>query len=478
MKKRSSFLKVYLIPCFAATFIMAIFLLTFSVNVCAASSSNTEIPYIVPNWRNANSCIPDSAIEAAEVRYINDVRNYFGYSGDLSYLCYTTDGIVYNDRYQIFFITNPSITSNIVSDFDFTSGNITVYSNNIQVICVFVRMSDFFVTGDGINLGSQVNLCGSSATSSLNGGNLTPRYPFYMVGVDEIKSGNDNVIFTNIAPVVIPTGHATPPDTIEEPFFPTGHARPSQVPQLTINNYTWTTPPIPDFSTLEDTAESIYNYLSWLGSNLIGAIGNVVTNIQNVGNFIAQTLQYYLGLIIDAIKNSINTFYNNMVSLFEPIAEVINKVGVIAATIVALGSDENGVFSIPVLTQTLFLPDQEDVSEIIAANDSLHIASTIDIFVDKVWVSENSIIKTLQNVPPSHTFHIPSCIYHGQQIGNFDIDFSWFESYKTYSDIVIGSFLAIGWIYWFFVSCSHLLRYGKSFEFENGDGEQQKGIFF
>lgn len=321
---KNKFLEKLLVLSWVVFLFFCLWLLSFTSR--AANTSNTEIPYIVPNWRNANSCIPDSAIEAAEVRYINDVRNYFGYSGDLFYLCYTTDGIVYNDRYQIFFITNPTITSNIVSDFDFTSGNITVYSNNIQVICVFVRMSDFYVTGDAINLGSQVNLCGSSATTSLNGGNLTPRYPFYMVGTDEIKSANDNVIFTNIAPVVIPTGHATQPDPIEDPFFPTGHARPNQVPQLTINNYTWTTPPTPDFSTLEDTAESIYNYLYWLGSNLIGAIGNIVTNIQNVGNFLAQTLQYYLGLIIDAIKNSINTFYNNMVSLFEPIATAVNYI--------------------------------------------------------------------------------------------------------------------------------------------------------
>ena len=476
MKKRSSFLKVYLVPCLA--FIMTIFLLTFSVNVNAASSSNTVFPYIVPNWRNANSCISDNAITGCIDRANTFYSNNLHYSGELSYLIFTVDGYS-NNLYRLILIPNPYLNQSFSSNFDFSSNSINVYSgNSLPILEMTFNPSNsatnlFYYSNTAV-----ANLLGSSATVSQGDNLLTPRYPFYLYGIDQILDTSDNVIFTNIVPTVIPTGHATAPDSFEDPVYNTGHARPTQVPQLTINNYTWTTAPTPDFSTLENTAKSIYNILSWLGSNLLGEFSNLITNLGNIGNYIGSTIQYYGNLIISNIQNGIQNFYDNMVSLFEPIADAVNKIGVIAATIVALGSDENGVFSIPVLTQTLFLPDHEDVSEIIAANDSLHIASTIDIFVDKVWVSENSIIKTLQNVPPSKKFHIPSCIYHGVQIGNFDIDFSWFEPYKTYSDIVIGSFLAIGWVYWFFVSVSHLLRYGKSYEFENGDGEQQKGIFF
>ena len=303
-------------------------LLLFSTKGHCASASNTEIPYIVPNWRNANSCIPDEAIQSAEIRYINDVRNYFGYSGELSYIAFVTDGLINGGTmYQIYFITNPTIPDNYIDNYDYYNGYIHVNCNNIQLIACNVRVSDFVCVGDAINLGASVDLCGHSATTTLGGGNLTPRYPFYMVGTDNILSANDKVMFTNIAPMVIPTGHATPPDEFDEPIYPTGATIPSHVPHLTINNYTWTTTPTPDFSTLESTAESIYHFLQWLGTNLMGALTNIVNNIANIGEFIGQTIQYYGNLLIKTIQNGITTFYNNMVSLFEPIATAINYIG-------------------------------------------------------------------------------------------------------------------------------------------------------
>ena len=456
---------------------MAIFLLTFSVKVYAADSGSNSLPYLV----NSSEFVNADGYTLSDLQEFYDNRWGNVYSLDFSSIdnlfIYETYEVIGGQTYYftILFCPNP----NYNSTYSFTLSQPYSAFNTGSDTATLSVYSYFYIQFSNYSNEYQDPYLNPNTTYSITFFGTSRNEVKYINNSLLYNADSDTPVFANAVPSVpITIGHATEPSEFDDPVYDTGHAKPDKVPQLTINNYTWTTAPTPDFSTLEDTAESIYNYLAWLGSNLIGFFSNLISNLGAIGNYIGSTIQYYGNLIISNIQNGIQNFYDNMVSLFEPIADTISKIGVIAATIVALGSDENGVFSIPVLTQTLFLPDQEDVSEIIAANDSLHIASTIDIFVDKVWVNENSIIKTLQNVPPSKKFHIPSCIYHGVQIGNFDIDFSWFEPYKTYSDIVIGSFLAIGWIYWFFVSCSHLLRYGKSYEIENGDGEQQKGIFF
>lgn len=311
-------------------FSFIIIILIMSLKAHAASASNTEIPYIVPNWRNANSCIPDEAISSAETRYINDVRNYFNYQGDLTYLVFVTDGIINGTTYQIFFITNPTITESYPDNYDFHNGNIKVNSNNVQLLAVNVRVSDNYVTGDAINLGTEVTLCGSSATVTLGNGYLTSRYPFLMVGTDEIKSSNDKVIFTNTAPVTIPTGHATEPINNPDNLIKDSNNNLIHKPTApTINNYSWTTynnPPI-DTTDLQSVLESIWDSLvynfTYLFSNLGGLFNNLINNIENFVNYIADSIYYISNNIVSAIQDFATDFYNNMVSLFEPMVQSI-----------------------------------------------------------------------------------------------------------------------------------------------------------
>ena len=195
----------------------------------------------------------------------------------------------------------------------------------------------------------------------------------------------------------------------------------------------------------------------------------LISNFTNDYSFLGKTIQYYGNLFNNQLNDIKNFLYDNLLPIF-----------VMGTVLYNYGLDENGGFSLPVLTQTLFLPAPVDVQELIEANDTLHVASSIDLIVDKIYTGQTSIIKTLHNVVPSPTFHIPSCIYHGKQIGDFDIDFSWFASYKSYSDVILGAFLWIGWLYWFFVSVSHLIRFGKSYEYDESSvgGDKGWGIRF
>ena len=311
---------------FSWVFILVFCCFLFAFTSHAESVTNGDLPYNVPDFRGANNCIPDLAIEMARDRAIDTIQNYYGYTGDVYFLMFTNDGIINNYIYDVMIIPMPTINYNVSSTSNFRESYYTVTSNYVPMFRVGVLLN-FDHTERNLNAGNGANLLGSVATSSLNGETFTPRYPFYMYGAEEIAATNGTVIFTNIEPVVpIGTGHATPPDTFDDPVYNTGHSRPDHVPQLTINNYTWTTPPTPDLSTLENTAKSIFDLLHWLVNNLVGEFSNLITNLQNIGNFIGSTIQYYGNLIISTIQNGITTFYNNMVSLFEPIANAISYI--------------------------------------------------------------------------------------------------------------------------------------------------------
>ena len=286
------------------------------------------------------------------------------------------------------------------------------------------------------------------------------------------------IIATNEAIPVINTGHATAPDEFESPVYPSGHAKPNQVPSSpTINNYSWTTynNPSIDTTNLESLVESlidvvIYNF-SYLFTNLAGLFSNLISNIGSFIGYIGQLLEYYGNLIISNIQNGINTFYDNMVSLFEPISDTLNTIGVIAVSIVALGT-EDGQFAMGTLIENLFLPNPAEVVALFYANDDFDILSTTIDVITTVPGLFNTLIGTL----PSPKFHIPSLIYHGQQIGDFDIDFSWYAAYKVYVDIILNAFLIVGYIYWIFTTFGSHLR-GHFMDYAPNDPENNQRLF-
>ena len=118
------------------------------------------------------------------------------------------------------------------------------------------------------------------------------------------------------------TGHATPPDPYVEPILAQGsnYTLPHEVPESpTINNYTWITyaPPTVDNSTLENLLESLVDIVkynaTYISTNVSNEFNTLITAIKELGDYIVKTIQYYVGLVNDNIKNGFTNLYDNIV---------------------------------------------------------------------------------------------------------------------------------------------------------------------
>lgn len=124
----------------------------------------------------------------------------------------------------------------------------------------------------------------------------------------------------------IKEGEARKPFFNHNPEYAINDTPPTQVPTTpNINNYTWNTynPPAFDNSSVLNALESLgdkieYNYV-YLKDGLHGEIYTLNGNIKAYFEYIGETIQYYGNLIIGNIQDAITNFYENMVSLIEPL---------------------------------------------------------------------------------------------------------------------------------------------------------------
>ena len=134
-------------------------------------------------------------------------------------------------------------------------------------------------------------------------------------------------IVTNFANPLIEVGVAIVPPTPLDPSYLSGDSSPLFVPTApNITNYTWTTPPTFDSSTVINGIQSIKNTLEWLADNIQGSINNLLNNIKGLFEYIGKTIQYYGNMIIQTLNNFIQNFYDNMKSLVEDIAKTIKDI--------------------------------------------------------------------------------------------------------------------------------------------------------
>lgn len=167
---------------------------------------------------------------------------------------------------------------------------------------------------DGSNYSSYfTNLVSSNYDTSLA---YVSNYKIYTNNTDNAElvlryGADDPIINTGVA--VIPPGAFIPE-------YLTGDTPPQNVPpEYTVNNYTWTTAPQFDGSTVINGIQSIKNTLEWLSSNLHEELANLLNNIKGLATYIGKTIQYYGNAIIETINNAIQNFYDNMKALVEPI---------------------------------------------------------------------------------------------------------------------------------------------------------------
>lgn len=125
---------------------------------------------------------------------------------------------------------------------------------------------------------------------------------------------------------VINVGSAVVPPPFIVPEYLTGDTAPTTVPpSYTINNYTWTTAPTFDGSSVINGIQSIKDTLEWLADNIKNSISNLLNNLKGLAEYIGKTIQYYGNAIIQTINNAIQNFYDNMVALIEPIVSDLNE---------------------------------------------------------------------------------------------------------------------------------------------------------
>ena len=271
------------------------------------------------------------------------------------------------------------------------------------------------------------------------------------------------------------TGHAVPPDpttsflgnnadfgaSISSSTFP-------NVPTISHYNPNTYNPPSVDNTNLESLVESLidiiqYN-LTYIVNSIQGFVTSIITTIQEYGKYVGSIIAYVGKVIITNIQYAIQNLYENLVSLFQPIlnfiSEVLTGIKTIVDEIISLGTDENGNFSLTTLFVNLAIPDFDDLQDLIEDSDTFNVISVFTTISGKVQTE----FATLQGLTSQKIIHVPSCIYHGQEIGDYDIDFSWYDRYKTLGDGIISAFLIWNYIWFLFFRFPYWLR-GNSSDF-------------
>lgn len=407
------------------------------------SEANGSLPYKKSQILTYNSFMTNDILERLRTLNlpIDDNKYVLMYSDHSPFTQYPQ----YNNQYDVtyYFFLLP------VEEFNSVYDGYNFYLNNLAV--TLTPNSYYYYIGVTCDLTSNFELIAIRppsytpyATSLYNSGMFG-----HVPSVDNISG----FTFTSMSPVYFNTdfysvndvlvldyteqsfvhyeGHATPPDEFDEPIYPTGSTIPSHVPHLTINNYTWTTAPTPDLSTLEKTAESTYNLLKWLCDNLLGALTNLVNNIGAIGQYIGETIQYYGNLIIKNIQNGITTFYNNMVSLFEPISSALD-----------------------------YISQPLQVEEVVTAMQSTAIHTDI---VSVVNLS-NTAFGIFGTVSEPSEFKIPLdltgiTILHQTQ--PFYIDLGWINSAKSYIRAFMWCVVTFGLLYSIIIGIPSMLKDSK-----------------
>lgn len=310
------------------------FLFAFTFKGYAATTSNGDLPYVVPSGLNINTYATSQIIDYAKYNYENYMSTFEPNVTVNSYLVFTTDGFYNDSIYSFIFVTNPTIEDSYSDSLNFYDNTIRVHSNGSDIhTLVMGANGDFWGMS---NNGTIADLCGNSSTITTAVGTFTPRYPFLLVGVDELLSSNDVIIFTNNVPYSpnVPTqGHATQPTNNPNNFINGSNGQPITRPtQPTINNYNWTTynaPPI-DTTSLESLVESLIDNVvygfEYLKDNLSGEFSNLINNIESLINYVVLSLENGFNKVIQAIQDVMTDLYNNFVSLFEPITEQLSYI--------------------------------------------------------------------------------------------------------------------------------------------------------
>ena len=463
MKKNMTLTKTLISPLFILL-VGVYFLLTNSVNVKAAADGPAMFYPMYSGYNNLGSSSKISNLmQVLDLAYGGNnyivVRVYpAGLSGYNNALRYD----IWVSQYELYF----GLNSNVYS-FNVTSGG--TYS--------FYRYSyiDFYGDGSDVDETSDREIYSdSNHLSSLYDSNYD-YYSNYVVMINSVSSDN---------PALFPIGYTgeagvTDPGDLDSDDFYDGQDPNEKVINLpTKPSYTFTPPTQPTFDP-SDVLKSLYDFVVWLGTLIKDYFQSVLSFLFNWFVYFGDLIKYGFAKVVSNLQNLIKTFYNNLNSLFAPLlTDIKDLLSTIAgndssslitflenhfsgfATIRQIYSAfyqiglYNNEFSVSYFLQHLIVPSWYEFSNCITSHDNFHIIS----IGYTGWQKFLSTFNTITSVEQAHVFHVPSCSFHGHEIGDFEIDFSWYQPYKIYGDTMISAFLVFFYFYWFITSLSGHLR--------------------
>lgn len=273
----------------------------------------------------------------------------------------------------------------------------------------------------------------------------------------------ENIVFGLPSSTPNITGHSQPPVDDNGHYIEDGNG--NRIPKPNKPTPSVYTPPSIQFptidtSSLEKLVESLIDlvqyFISYIGGIINGWFSNLLSNLDSWFDYVVQSFNYAINNVVGAIKDLASTFYNNMVSLFEPLYEFFNGVATFFNNLIQLGIDGDS-FSLSTFFYNLLVPDPEDFSQTLIYGDIHHVVPLVQAVRSKFV----SLFDSFYNLTPTKVFLIPSFTWHGQTF-NLSIDFSWYDEYKVYGDSIITGFLVIGYIYWFVLQLNSMFRGGNS----------------
>ena len=308
--------------------VVCFFIFAFTSKASSIGSSDYPLPYIVTNenttgWTDfINGLGYTNSLNTQHALSNINNDNYFGYDYyEYGNHCFALYFPSENFEYSI------TLSTGDYDNFDMTINSMEMSFYNYTFIKGYINNGRFSGTASRSNVSNYTTVRFFVGSNKGDGNLLVPNLASqnYLYENDEYQ-----VVFGfgNPERPTVPTGHATAPNNnINNPVFTNGHNPPVTVPpSLTINNYTWTTPPQLDFSSVIDGIETLASILNWISDNLKGEFENLIENIVSLGNFIGDTIVYYGGLILDSFKDLQDFLYKNFVSLFENIGNTLTAI--------------------------------------------------------------------------------------------------------------------------------------------------------
>lgn len=313
MKKPSkNDLKLVLLWIFA--FCVIIFIMTQTVN--AAEPEEPSYPFYITTEMNPTDITIEDIENGFDMMWGTLPEEYILYcNGNDTMYINGSHGWDYYDTYYFIIGVNPVFEYPL--NLDINSSNYYITNGTeywLQYVPDISQWVDF-----------QVN---SNIRRQYSYYRIAQGYGYLLFGTEEEYISTDNVVVWahRHNDPVINTGVAVVPPPFIVPEYLTGDTAPTTVPpSYTINNYTWTTAPTFDGSSVINGIQSIKDTLEWLADNIKNSISNLLNNLKGLAEYIGKTIQYYGNAIIQTINNAIQNFYDNMVALIEPIVSDLNE---------------------------------------------------------------------------------------------------------------------------------------------------------